>query len=73
VKKTTEFKIDEGTGTERRDTSVSISILDLAKFNQIKGHLSYYKKETVSSQEVMAELINTWIDSKRKIELGDSN
>lgn len=68
-----EFKISKDDGNERHRTTIAISLLDMKKFNQIKGHMSYYSGTNVSSQEVMAELINAWIDSKRKIELGDTN
>lgn len=73
MEKTTEFKVSQDDGNERRETTVSISLLDLKKFNQIKGHLSYFSGQTVSSQEVMAELINAWVQSKKAIELGESS
>jgi len=70
-----EFKVPEGDGDESKTSTVTISLFDRKKFNQIKGNLSFYRGRTVTSQETISELIQTWIESKREQVLmkGDSN
>jgi len=72
VFKTPEFKVPEGNGNERRDSNVSISILDMKKFRQIKGYLAFKSGKDISNQEVMSVLLETWIVNNRGV-LGVSN
>jgi len=68
-----DFKISQGTGTERRDTTISVSVLQLKKLNQIRGHLAFYRGKSISSSDVIEELLTTWYESKRKVDLGGTN
>jgi len=58
---------------DRKDSAVSISILDMKAFNKIKGYLGYYSSKPVSSQEVMAELISTWYRVNQEAMKSESN
>lgn len=66
-----EFKIAQGAGSKRKETTVSISIPDLVKFNKIKGFLSFKQSRNVESQEVVHELILAWAEKNGVV--GDSN
>jgi len=60
------FKVPEDNGDERQTSTVSISPFGLNKFNQIKRSMGFRTNKTITSQEVLDELINTWLEYKRK-------
>lgn len=65
-----EFKVPEGSRDERRDSTVAISIPDLARFNRIKGFLAFKSGRIIESTQVTHELIEAWITNNGG--LGDS-
>lgn len=63
-----EFEVTEGIRTERQTSTVSISPLGLRAFIKIKSFLGYKEMKTMSSEEVMDELISNWYRNNKGLD-----